>query len=111
MLFFNVETKSGDSHGSQTASEKVWATNSIQCGDDRKGIRPSGEDGTHVNNVVVSSDGSLILTGDDFGLVNVYSFPGPSIDQSHSYSAHSEHVPRLAFSKDGQYVFSIGGAD
>jgi WD40 repeat protein len=59
--------------------------------------------------VVGSSDGGVLLTGDDFGLVNVFSFPNPEIDHSRSYSAHSEHVTRVAFSKDNQFVFSIGG--
>lgn len=61
--------------------------------------------------MVGSSDGSVLLTGDDFGLVNVFSFPEPSIENSRSYSAHSEFVTRLACSKDNQYVFSIGGQD
>ena len=61
--------------------------------------------------MVGSQDGSVLLSGDDFGLVNVFNAQGPSIDESLSYSGHSEFVCRVAFSKDNQYVFSIGGQD
>ena len=60
----------------------------------------------------MSPDGVLLLTGDDYGLVNVFNYPvehTPSI--SRSYSAHSEHVVRIEFSKDGKRLFSLGGQD
>jgi hypothetical protein len=38
-------------------------------------VKPSGEDGTHINCVAVSPDGGLIVTADDFGLVNIFNYP------------------------------------
>jgi WD40 repeat protein len=80
------------------------------CGPDRKGIKPSGEDGSHVN-TAASIGHSTLLTGDDFGLVNVFRYPGPSCEDALSYAGHSEHVKRVAVSADSTRVFSIGGLD
>lgn len=111
VLYFNVENKSSDAHGSQNDAEKQWASNTVISGENAKGLKPASEDGTHINCAVASHDGHHKLTGDDYGLVNIFSVPNPSTSHSLSYSGHSEHVPRVAFSKDGQYVYSIGGAD
>lgn len=111
VLYFSVENKGGDVHGSEHVKDKLWASNTVKYGADRQGVQPTTEDRTHVKDVVASRDNTVMLTGDDFGLVNVFNFPEPSIEASRSYSAHSEHVVRVAFSKDYQRVFTIGGAD
>lgn len=90
---------------------KTWFTNTVKCGDDRKGVKPSGEDGTHVNDLSGSPDGTLLITSDDFSLVNVFRFPNPQIDNSRSFCGHSEHVARVQFSADGKTVFTVGGND
>ena len=64
-----------------------------------------------MNTVLTNKTNTLILTGDDFGLVNVYNYPEPAISESRSFAGHSEHVPRLVMSKDNQRVYSIGGMD
>ena len=38
VLYYNLEEKIGDTHGSQTVAEKVWASNTVKYGDDRQGI-------------------------------------------------------------------------
>lgn len=80
------------------------------CGPDRKGIKPSGEDGSHVN-TAASANQTALLTGDDFGLVNVFNYPSPSCEVARSYAGHSEHVKRVTVSADSTRVFSIGGMD
>jgi WD40 repeat protein len=109
VLYFDLESKQGDTHGNQTAKDFIWASNTIKYGDDRHGLQPPSEDKTHINDV--NGSGEIVLTGDDFGLVNVFNFPNPSIATSRSYSAHSEHVVRVALSKDNKSAFSIGGED
>ena len=52
-----------------------------------------------------------MLTGDDFGLVNVFKWPAPQCAESRSYAAHSEHVVRLAVNKENNLAFTVGGAD
>lgn len=111
ILYFNVEAKEPDVHGSEHVADKVWATNSVKYGKDREDIKPHGEDQTHVNDVCATGDNKTMLSGDDFGLVNVFNFPHPDCKAARSYSAHSEHVVRVAFSQDNKLVFSVGGAD
>jgi hypothetical protein len=54
----------------------------------------------------------LLVSSDDFGLVNIYNYPVINHEhQGRSYAGHSEHVLRSVFSKDGNKLFSIGGGD
>jgi len=111
-LYFNVETKEFDSAGLTNTKDTVWQTHSAKFGWNVEGIYPSGEDGTHINHVDFSSDGKLIATADDFGLVNIYRNPCCNLKhKAKSYCGHSEHVVRVIFSKDCQKLFSIGGYD
>jgi WD40 repeat protein len=65
-----------------------------------------------VNGVDLNRDKTLVATGDDYGLVNIFNYP--VVDNQHkarSYAGHSEHVVRALFSDDGQRLYSIGGND
>ena len=73
----------------------------MKLGWDVQGVHPSGEDGTHINGVVVSDDRELLVSTDDWGLMNIYNYP--VLDSTHeprSYSGHSEHVVRAKFTPD-----------
>lgn len=100
-LYFNVAEKTHDSAGLSNTKEMVWATTTVKLGWDVNGVHPSGEDGTHVNQVMASPDRTLLVSCDDWGLVNVFRYP--VVDNSHaanSYTGHSEHVVRAAFTPD-----------
>lgn len=111
VLYFDVENKEFLTNGGESAANKLWASNSIKNGPDRKGLQPSGEDRTHINDVAGSQDANFVLTADDFGLVNVFHWPEPNISAARSYAAHSEHVARIVISSDNTRVFSVGGQD
>ena len=111
-LYFNIADKSHDSAGLSNCREKEWATCTVKLGWDVQGVHPSGEDGTHVNQVMRSPDSSLLISCDDWGLVNMWNYP--VVDNSHtpaSYTGHSEHVVRAAFTPEGDRFFTIGGQD
>ena len=79
----------------------LWATTSVKMGWDVQGVHPSGEDGTHCNQVARSPDGELLVSCDDWGLVNVFRYPCvDNTSESKSYRGHSEHVVRAAFTED-----------
>lgn len=59
----------------------------------------------------MSTDGTLIATGDDFGIVNIFRNPARQGHKAIHLSGHSEHVVRVKFTKDARYLFSIGGYD
>ena len=64
-----------------------------------------------------SNDGTTLVTGDDLGLVKLFSFPCPvprDTADFHKYLGHSAHVTNVTFSKNingPSYVVSIGGED
>lgn len=51
----------------------------------------------------------MIASGDDWGLVCTYNNPLLVGHESNKYRGHSEHVTRVIFSDDSNYLISIGG--
>jgi len=82
-----------------------------------QGIFPPNTDGTDINYVDRSNrphpDGyNLLVSGDDFGKVNLYRYPALIKHSPHNiYKGHSSHVPCVKFSHDDHYVYSVGGED
>lgn len=113
VLYWNI-SDSGckqDKSGRSNTTGVEWATKHTKFGWCVDGIFPVGTDGTHINGVNGSNDGQLVVTGDDYGLVNIFRDPCRNGSKPLSLRGHSEHVVRVAFSKDDQYIFSIGGFD
>lgn len=112
LLFFNAEDgfKQDPSGASNTKGTK-WATSHAKFGWLVTGIFPAGTDGTHINDVDFSNDDQLIVTGDDYGLVNVWRNPARKGACPVSLRGHSEHVVRTRFTKGCDYIISIGGYD
>ena len=88
-----------------------WGTESTKFGFYVKGIYPPGVDGTHVNGVDLSPSRQLLITGDDWGLVNIYRYPVSPKSKALSLRGHSEFVVRVKFSPNEDYIYSIGGQD
>lgn len=100
-----------DKNGKSNSTSIEFASCHTKFGWHVDGIYPPGTDGTHVNGVNGSHDGMLIVTGDDFGLVNVFRNPVRKGHLPYSVRGHSEHVVRVAFSPTDDYILSIGGYD
>lgn len=77
LLWFTINENGieHDSDGYDNTAETEWATTSNKYGWCVAGIFPSGTDGTHINHVDFSPDDKFIVTGDDYGLVNVWRNP------------------------------------
>uniref|UniRef100_A0A665TWS9 EMAP like 2 n=1 Tax=Echeneis naucrates TaxID=173247 RepID=A0A665TWS9_ECHNA len=76
------------------------------------GIWPDGADGTDINAVCRSHDGSLLASADDFGKVHLFSFPcSQPRAPSQECSGHSSHVTNIAFLHDDSHLISTGGKD
>jgi WD40 repeat protein len=88
-----------------------WATESCKFGWCVANVFPSGTDGTHINHMDRSSDDTLLATGDDYGLVNLFNFPCRNKAKCVSLRGHSEHVTKVRFTDDKSYLFSAGGYD
>lgn len=111
MIFWQLPKFAKDPDGAQNTKDKDWATQSCKIGWSVLGIYPPGVDKTHVNYVAKSNDNKLVATGDDWGFVNIYNYPCGKGAKCVSLRGHSEQVPRIIFSEDGEFIFSVGGAD
>ncbi|XP_062915966.1 echinoderm microtubule-associated protein-like 2 isoform X3 [Mobula hypostoma] len=89
-----------------------WASSTCVLSFQVFGIWPEGADGTDINAVCRSTDNKLLATADDFGKVNLFSFPcSQPRAPSHKYGGHSSHVTNVAFLHDSSRLISIGGKD
>ncbi|XP_028429494.1 echinoderm microtubule-associated protein-like 2 isoform X2 [Perca flavescens] len=89
-----------------------WATSTCTLSFTTFGIWPDGADGTDINAVCRSHDGSLLASADDFGKVHLFSFPcSQPRAPSHEYGGHSSHVTNVAFLHDNSHLISTGGKD
>jgi WD40 repeat protein len=111
LLFWDVASGKQIKSPSDVRDTK-WSTVTSILGWSVQGIWPPEADGTDVNAVSRSPDQSLLVTGDDFGLVKLFRFPCPKEKSSYrEYKGHSAHVCNVAFSSDGKFIFSAGGLD
>jgi WD40 repeat protein len=89
-----------------------WATFSCKFGWPVQGVWPAFADGSDVNSVDRSPDGSYLVTGDDSSLVKLFRYPCTKEKSAFKqYKGHAEHVLKVRFSADGKNVFSVGGLD
>ncbi|KAM4566654.1 echinoderm microtubule-associated protein-like 2 isoform 2-T2 [Odontesthes bonariensis] len=89
-----------------------WATSTCTLSFNTFGIWPDGADGTDINAVCRSHDGSLLASADDFGKVHLFSFPcSQPRAPGHEYSGHSSHVTNVAFLHGDSHLISTGGKD
>ncbi|KAM8904777.1 echinoderm microtubule-associated protein-like 2 isoform 1-T1 [Spinachia spinachia] len=89
-----------------------WATSTCPLSFNTFGVWPDGADGTDINAVCRSHEGSLLASADDFGNVHLFSFPcSQPRAPSHEGSGHSSHVTNVAFLHDDSHLLSTGGKD
>uniref|UniRef100_A0A671QZZ2 Echinoderm microtubule-associated protein-like 1 n=1 Tax=Sinocyclocheilus anshuiensis TaxID=1608454 RepID=A0A671QZZ2_9TELE len=96
----------------ETTRDIEWATFTCILGFHIFGLWPDGSDGTDINAVCSSNAKKLLITGDDFGKVHLFSFPcSQSRAPSHIYGGHSSHVTNVNFLNDDSQLISTGGKD
>ena len=92
--------------------DTTWATITCCFGWAVQGIWPKGCDYTDVNTCVALPDIGDIITGDDFGLVNLYKYPALKVGAIHQkYIGHSGHVTCVRFNWNRRLAISVGGLD
>ena len=111
LLFWKTDDCSQDPSGRTNTIDVIWATETVKFGWCVEGIYPKGADGTHINSVGGNHDGTLLACGDDYGLVTIFRNPARMGVVPRSYRGHSEHVTKVCFNSDGEYLFSVGGYD
>lgn len=117
LLFHSVNrnTPSASSqHKSASALKDVkWATQTCTFGWPVQGVFEPSQDGTDVNSVDASPSRELLVSGDDYGAVNLYRYPvAAEGNKKKTYmSGHSSHVMTVKFTADEKWVISTGGND
>ncbi|XP_069350552.1 echinoderm microtubule-associated protein-like 6 isoform X1 [Eulemur rufifrons] len=99
-----------------TSKEEIkgipWASWTCVKGPEVSGIWPKYTEVTDVNSVDANYNSSVLVSGDDFGLVKLFKFPCLKKGAKfRKYVGHSAHVTNVRWSHDFQWVLSIGGAD
>ncbi|XP_071835034.1 77 kDa echinoderm microtubule-associated protein-like isoform X2 [Apostichopus japonicus] len=111
MLFWDTETCKQNVNG-KDLRDTEWQTYTCVLGYPVIGIWPEGSDGTDVNTVARSHDGSIIATGDDFGKVKLFKSPASHPKtECNAYPGHSSHVTCVDFFPDDHTLISTGGRD
>ncbi|XP_051845330.1 echinoderm microtubule-associated protein-like 2 isoform X1 [Antechinus flavipes] len=89
-----------------------WVTATCVLGFGVFGIWSEGVDGTDINAVARSHEGTLLASADDFGKVHLFAYPcSHPRAPSHKYGGHSSHVTNVAFLWDDSAALSAGGKD
>ncbi|KAI0213314.1 Echinoderm microtubule-associated protein-like 1 [Lamellibrachia satsuma] len=111
LLFWNASTCHQLTSPS-SMRDTQWVSQSCTLGFNVCGVWPEGADGTDVNACCRSNQQNLVASADDFGKVNLYSYPAcQPRSQSHTYSGHSSHVTNVSFLCDDTRLLSTGGKD
>jgi len=110
-LFYTVDDMKQDTNGATNTKGLDWATQNCKIGWSVQGILEGGADYTQVNGVAMSSNKKLIASGNDSGAINIFRNPCLNGSQSKKLKGHSEHVVRVKFGLNDQYLFSVGGQD
>lgn len=112
LLFYSIPGKTQSPGGASATTSTTWMSHTVKFGWFVQGIFPPGTDGSHINIVEQSKDGTIIATGDDYGLVNIYRSPCLEDHKARSYRGHSEHVTNVKIYGDEKAtMLSLGGQD
>mmetsp|Transcript_14405 Transcript_14405/g.24549 ORF Transcript_14405/g.24549 Transcript_14405/m.24549 type:complete len:128 (-) Transcript_14405:59-442(-) len=113
--FYNVAEGQIVNDGASSLTDwQIWETSTLKLGWEVAGVYPAGYDGTDINGVDADEMRELLVSGDDFGSIQIYKFPVTKNNhQCLRMTGHSQHVPRVKFmTLDGtKYIVSIGGYD
>ena len=114
MKYWNIENGTEETNIGEDISsirDSDWRVNTCALSWSTQGIWPSKNGKLADINSIVEKDG-MIITGDDFGMVNL--FNSPSLQwcaPKMLHNGHSAHVTKLCFNANNSRVISIGGAD
>ncbi|GLE07932.1 hypothetical protein PINS_up018761 [Pythium insidiosum] len=111
LLFSEVKTARHVTNASSLRDER-WHTMTCTLGWAVQGIWEEGSDGTDVNAVDRSHDGSFLATGDDFGKVKVFRYPC-ALERASAVElrGHASHVTNVRWAYRDVSLVSTGGND
>lgn len=97
LLWHNTVTGEQNKNPSEF-KDTDYTTNTCKFGWSVQGIFPKNQqDGSFINSLDSSSDGKMIVVGDDYGLVRFYRNPCLFGHTSYNLRAHCSHVTTVKF--------------
>nr|XP_034963441.1 echinoderm microtubule-associated protein-like 5 isoform X5 [Zootoca vivipara] len=96
-----------------TEAEKIsWTSWTSVLGSCCEGIWPIIGEVTDVTASCLTSDSTVLATGDDFGFVKLFRYPAKGkYGKFKRYVAHSTHVTNVRWTHDDSLLVSVGGGD
>eukprot|EP01084_Bolivina_argentea_P278377 475540_1 len=94
-------------------ADTKWTGKPLIVGWDVQALKQSEHfDATDLNDIAVTSDKKLIVSGDKYGKLRLHNYPATVSSKClpKTYSAHSESVGCVAFVHDDAYLISLGQA-
>jgi WD40 repeat protein len=88
-----------------------WGDDPLIAGWDVEGLYQQGWDGTDLNDATVTSDRTLIVSGDDYGTVRLHNYPAIAPEACKAYTGHAEFVVGVEFLRDDSQLITCGGDD
>lgn len=112
LLFFNPGDGSQLPDGATMLRDEPWATWTCTLGWPVQGIFRGSQDGTDINTVDRNPSATLLATGDDDGVVNLYRWPCEQKGANRkTYNGHASHVTNVRFTLDDSRLVTTGGND
>lgn len=113
LLYFDAKSGEPLGDGAEKFKDEPFATWTLAIGWPVQGVYPPYADGTDINAVARTNDGSLVVTADDFGQVKLFRYPCAASGAAtpKTFSGHAAHVTKVAVSHADDYVMSAGGRD
>jgi len=81
------------------------------AGYDVKGCQCKGFDGTDLNEIALTKDKKLCISGDDFASVRLYNYPAIKQKPCKKYTNHAEFVVGVKLLANDRDLITCGGAD
>lgn len=89
-----------------------WSTQNCKLSWYTQGVFPHGAHPDLVNCCALEPILDIISTGDDNGRVTIYNNPClPEYNKGRVLRGHAGHIGRVAFTDEGEIMFSNGGYD
>jgi WD40 repeat protein len=108
----DLDGKSGKFNPTEPDPDSIkWADDALIAGWDTQGLYQKGWDGTDLNDATVTSDGKLIVSGDDYGTVRLHNYPAIDPSACIEYSGHAEFVVGVEWLRDDSQLITCGGND
>ncbi len=90
----------------------IWNSNDVLATNLNNGLTSTQSyDGTDINACASSISNNILASVDDFGKVNLYSYPcSATSSEKRVYNGHSSHVTNVTFVNDTRLI-TTGGND